>query len=185
MPRYILALTLLAVLCCLPAVAQFSVPSMPSVPSVPSMPQVPSVDDEIGKLLGKAGVVNKAYLQAIWDGWATADLERQGAFYEQGNGHLFFDIAPLKYNGWSDYKAGVAPVLKQFSSMKFTLNDDVQIHTAGNTITWVDGTVNMDATNSEGQPAKMTLRWTAVFEKQGNKWLITHEHVSVPMQENK
>jgi ketosteroid isomerase-like protein len=26
------------------------------------------------------------------------------------------------------------------------------------------------------------FRWTVVFEKQGGKWLIVHEHISVPMQ---
>ena len=33
-------------------------------------------------------------------------------FYAQGPNHLFFDVAPLKYNSWEEYKAGVAPSLK-------------------------------------------------------------------------
>ena len=41
------------------------------------------------------------------------------------------DIAPLKYNNWDEYKAGVAPILKNYSVMKFALNDDLQIHAAG------------------------------------------------------
>lgn len=129
--------------------------------------------------------VDKAYLQSIWDGWATGNADHQTQYYAQGPGHLFFDIEPLKYNSWDEYKAGVAPVLKQFSSMKFTLNDDLQIHSASNTITWVAGTVNMEVTNAKGENQKMTLRWTAILERQAGKWLITHEHVSVPLQETK
>jgi ketosteroid isomerase-like protein len=27
-----------------------------------------------------------------------------------------------------------------------------------------------------------TLRWTVIFEKQGGKWMIVHEHTSEPLQ---
>ncbi|MFZ0792941.1 MAG: hypothetical protein WAM65_04160, partial [Candidatus Korobacteraceae bacterium] len=49
--------------------------------------------------------VDKAYLQSIWDGWAASDLDKQGKFYAQGPGHLFFDVAPLKYGSWDEYQA--------------------------------------------------------------------------------
>jgi hypothetical protein len=131
---------------------------------------------------GKAEELDKAYLQSIWDGWASGNAENQTKFYAQGPGHLYFDIAPLKYNSWEEYKAGVVPVLKQFSSMKFALNDDLQIHPVSKTTEWVDGTVNLDATTAAGENQKMILRWTAILEKQGDRWLIVHEHVSAPLK---
>lgn len=126
--------------------------------------------------------VDKAYLQSIWDGWASNDVERQGRFYAQGPTHLFFDVAPLKYTGWDAYKAGVAPSLKDSPKVTFLLNDDIQIHPEGK-ITWVDGTVNMEGASPQGEKQVLTLRWTAILERQPDgRWLVQHEHVSVPAE---
>ena len=123
------------------------------------------------------GTVDKAYLQSIWDGWASNDLEKQGQFYVQGPGHLFFDVAPLKYNSWDEYKAGVAPSLKDSPKVTYTVNDDMQIHPEGK-VTWIDGTVAMQGASPQGEKQTLTLRWTAIFEQQNGRWLIQHEHVS-------
>jgi ketosteroid isomerase-like protein len=125
--------------------------------------------------------VDKAYLQSIWDGWSSDDVEKQGQFYAQGPGHLFFDVAPLKYDSWEAYKAGVAPSLKDSPKVTFTVNDDVQIHPEGK-ITWVDGTLNMAGTSPQGEKQTLALRWTAIFELQDGRWLIQHEHVSAPAE---
>ena len=125
--------------------------------------------------------VDKAYLQSIWDGWTSADLDKQGKFYAQGPGHLFFDVAPLKYTSWDDYKAGVAPSLKDAPKVTYTLSDDIQIHPEGK-ITWVDGTLEMAGTTPQGQKESLPLRWTAVLEQQDGRWVLVHEHVSAPAE---
>lgn len=125
-------------------------------------------------------VVDKAYLQTIWDGWGTLDASKQKQFYAQG-AHVFFDIAPLKYNSWDEYEAGVSNELSDYSAAKFTVNDDLQIHKAG-AAQWLTSTVAYDMTHKSGKHDMGQMRWTAVFEKQGGKWLIVHEHVSVPME---
>jgi ketosteroid isomerase-like protein len=147
----------------LPGVAQ----KTPAPSSTPSRPATATVD--------------KAYLQSIWDGWTSADLDKQGQFYVQGPGHMFFDVTPLKYNNWEEYKAGVAPSLKDAPKVTYTLNDDVQIHSEGK-IAWVDGTLAMTGTTPQGQKESIPLRWTAVLEKQDGRWLIVHEHVSAPAE---
>ena len=48
-----------------------------------------------------------AYLQKIWDGWATMNTANVAGFYNQEPDHTFFDVAPLKYNGWKEYDVGV------------------------------------------------------------------------------
>jgi len=125
--------------------------------------------------------VDKAYLQSIWDGWTAADLDKQGQFYAQGSGHLFFDVAPLKYTSWDDYKAGVAPSLKDAPRVTYTLNDDIQIHPEGK-VTWVEGTLEMGGTTPQGQKESIPLRWTAVLKQQDGRWVIVHEHVSAPAE---
>jgi ketosteroid isomerase-like protein len=123
-----------------------------------------------------AGALDKAYLQTIWDGWATLDAAAVKQYYAQGP-HVFFDIAPLKYANWDEYQAGVTQELAKYKAAKFTVNDDAQIHKCGDAY-WVTSTVASDMTQKSGKREMATFRWTAVFEQQDGKWLIVHEHVS-------
>jgi len=125
------------------------------------------------------GGVDRAYLQKIWDGWASLDVTGQKQYYAQGP-HVFFDIAPLKYASWDEYEAGVTKELGDFKAAKFTVNDDLQIHKAGDAY-WISSTVKSDMTHKSGKRDMGQFRWTAVFEKKDGKWLIVHEHVSAPM----
>ena len=124
------------------------------------------------------GAVDRAYLQKIWDGWAALDATGQKQYYAQGP-HVFFDIAPLKYASWDEYQAGVSQELGDFKSAKFRVNDDAQIHKAGDAY-WITSTIASEMTHKSGKVDMATFRWTAVFEKHEGKWLIVHEHVSVP-----
>lgn len=128
---------------------------------------------------GAAGAVDKAYLQKIWDGWATLDAAGQKQYYAQGP-HVFFDIAPLKYGSWDEYQAGVTKELGDYKAATFRVNDDLQIHKSGDAY-WITATVATDMTHKSGKRDMGQFRWTAVFEKQDGKWLIVHEHVSAPM----
>ena len=125
------------------------------------------------------GAVDKAYLQKIWDGWATLDAAGQKQYYAQGP-HVFFDIAPLKYASWDEYQSGVTQVLSSYKAAKCTVNDDAQIHKSGDAY-WVTSTVAYEMTQKSGKVEMGKFRWTAVFEKQDGKWLIVHEHVSEPL----
>jgi ketosteroid isomerase-like protein len=125
------------------------------------------------------GTPDKAYLQKIWDGWASLDVSKQGQFYAQGP-HTFFDIAPLKYGSWDEYQKGVVNVLADFKSAKFTVNDDAELHPAGEYV-WGSATVKEDATMKSGKREMGNFRWTFVFGKQDAKWVIVHEHVSEPL----
>jgi len=37
-------------------------------------------------------------------------------------------------------------------------------------------------THESGKVEMGNMRWTAILENQAGKWIIVHEHVSVPMQ---
>jgi ketosteroid isomerase-like protein len=133
-----------------------------------------------GKKVGAAIVApDKAYLQKIWDGWATLDPANTAKFYATGP-HTFFDIAPLKYNSWDQYEKGVKGVLAGYKSAKFTVNDDAAIHPQGDLV-WATATVKEEMTNQAGKVEMGNFRWTVVFENEDGKWLIVHEHVSAPL----
>jgi ketosteroid isomerase-like protein len=132
------------------------------------------------KMPGKSAAPDKAYLQKIWDGWATLDPSNVAQFYASGP-HTFFDIAPLKYSSWDEYEKGVRQVLADFKSAKLTVNDDAELHSAGKYV-WGTATVKEEITHKNDKVDTGDFRWTVVFEQQGGKWLIVHEHVSVPAQ---
>lgn len=123
---------------------------------------------------------DKAYLQKIWDGWATLDPANTAKFYATGT-HTFFDIAPLKYNSWDEYEKGVKGVLAGYKSAKFTVNEDAAVHPNGELV-WATATLKDEMTNKSGKVEMGTFRWTVVFENEDGKWLIVHEHVSAPLQ---
>jgi len=123
---------------------------------------------------------DKAYLQKIWDGWATLDPGNTAKFYATGP-HTFFDIAPLKYNSWDEYQNGVKGVLAGYKSAKFTVNDDATIHPQGDLV-WATSTIKEEMTSKAGKVEMGNFRWTVVFENEDGKWLIVHEHVSAPLQ---
>jgi len=126
-----------------------------------------------------APAFDKAYLQTIWDGWERLDPSKQAQFYAKGT-HTFFDVAPLKYTSWSEYQAGVAKELADYKSAKFTVNNDAEIHPCGPEYAWAAATVKQDAVMKSGRHDLATFRWTAVFQHQGGRWLMVHEHVSTP-----
>jgi ketosteroid isomerase-like protein len=123
---------------------------------------------------------DKALMQRIWDGWDTLDASKQTQFYAQG-AHTFFDIAPLKYASWDEYQQGVSKELADYKAATFTVNDDAQIHPAGE-YTWGTATVKSDMTQKSGKRELGTFRWTVIWQKLDGKWLIVREHVSEPLQ---
>jgi ketosteroid isomerase-like protein len=153
---FVLALTPLSLT--LPGFAQTKKPAMKKSPAAP----------------------DKAYLQKIWDGWATRDPANVAQYYANGP-HTFFDIAPLKYNSWDEYESGVKKVIGGYKSAKFTVNDDLAVHPHGDLV-WATATVADEMTTNAGKVEMGNFRWTVVFEDQDGKWIIVHEHVSAPLQ---
>jgi ketosteroid isomerase-like protein len=145
--------------------------------TIAGFPQASSAQ-KAKKVAAESAAVDEAYLQKIWDGWATLDASGQRQYYAQGP-HVFFDISPLKYGSWDEYQSTVSKELAGYKAAKFTINDDAQIHKSGDAY-WVTATVASDMTQKSGKREMATFRWTAVFEKKDGKWLIVHEHVSEP-----
>jgi ketosteroid isomerase-like protein len=131
------------------------------------------------KKVSAGPVPDKAYLQKIWDGWATLDPANTAKFYATGP-NTFFDIAPLKYSSWDEYEKGVKGVLAGYKSAKFTVNNDADVHSHGDLV-WATATVKDEMTNKAGKVEMGNFRWTVVFENVDGKWLIVHEHVSAPL----
>ena len=122
---------------------------------------------------------DKALMDAIWAGWSSGNPANVAKYYAKGP-HVFYDIAPLKYNSWAEYEKGVVGVISGFQSLKATVNDDAQIHRHGS-LAWGTATVHHVDLMKNGSQSAGDFRWTVIWETNGSEWLIVHEHVSAPL----
>lgn len=120
-----------------------------------------------------------ALMQKIWDGWATLDPSNVAQYYAIGP-HVFFDIAPLKYNSWQEYETGVRNVIAGYKSAKFTV-DTPEVHPQGDVV-WATAIIKEEMTQKSGKVDMGNFRWTVIWGNEEGKWLIIHEHVSAPLQ---
>jgi ketosteroid isomerase-like protein len=119
-------------------------------------------------------------MQQVWDAWSTLNPDNAARFYSKNAELTFFDLAPLQYTGWSEYSAGVKKVFADYSSAKFTLSGSQHVFQRP-MVAWASSTGHGIMTKRSGNKDEFDFRWTVVWQKQGDDWLIIHEHVSVPM----
>jgi len=125
----------------------------------------------------------RTMIAEYYTAWSTLDPDKAAKFYAKDADLIFYDIAPLKYYGWSGYKAGVTKAFTEtMSSGKLTPKDDLKITQRGN-IVWTTVTFHLSAMPKTGAPMEIDCRHTAIWEKRGANWLIVHEHVSAPLPE--
>ncbi len=122
----------------------------------------------------------KAQMQTILDAWSTMDMSKVAPYYDTESKHAFYDVAPLKYAGWKEYADGSEKMFAGLSSLKFKLAKDVQAHRRGD-VAWGTATFQADLTHKDGKTESVQGRWTLIWERRGDKWLVVHEHVSAPI----
>lgn len=123
---------------------------------------------------------DKVLMQKILDAWSTMDPNNAAPYYAQEPSMVFYDFAPLKYTGWKEYADGVRKIVADYSSAKFTLNPDAQVHRRGN-LAWGTATWHADFVKKDRTKESLDGRWTALWEKRGDHWVIIHDHYSVPL----
>lgn len=119
-------------------------------------------------------------LERLYAAWSDLDPAKAAPFYAKDPDLTFFDVAPMKYDGWWEYAAGVPKAFAAYRSGKFTLNNDLRVHRHGN-LAWATATWQGELTKKDGGNEHMEGRYTAVLEKRGEDWLLIHEHMSVPL----
>ena len=126
----------------------------------------------------------KEIITRYYAAWSTLDPDKAAEYYAKDADITFYDIAPLKYNGWSEYKEGVK---KNFTetvvsgSGSLVPKDDLKVTRRGN-IVWTTVTFHLSGKLKAGGAMEIDGRHTAIWELRSGKWLIVHEHVSTPLQ---
>lgn len=124
----------------------------------------------------------KNLIKLYWQAWSTLNPENAASMYSKDADAVFFDVAPLKYNGWEEYKTGVQKVFGNATSASFIPNDDLKATRRGD-LAWTSNTFHGTLTQKDGKTMELVGRHTAIWEKRGGHWIIVHEHVSAPLPE--
>jgi ketosteroid isomerase-like protein len=113
--------------------------------------------------------------------WESLDITKIEPYYAADTDFAYFDIAPMKYNNWAEYRTGVQKALfEPNSSIKLRLNDDLGVHRRGS-LAWATVTFGADLVSKQGAASHLDGRWTMVLEKRAHGWIVVHEHVSAPL----
>lgn len=116
------------------------------------------------------------------EGQANRVLPAVAKFYAPDPGLVIFDVAPLKYTGWSDYATGVTTAFLDLArSNVITPHDDLVVNRRGN-LAWTTVTYHLNAELKDGTSLSLEGRQTAIWEWRDGHWLIVHEHASAPLQ---
>lgn len=123
----------------------------------------------------------KKLVAEYYAAWSSLNPNNAEKFYAKDAGLVFYDIAPLKYNSWAEYKEGVMKAfVEPMLSGSLVPNDDLKVNRRG-TIVWTTVTFHLSAKPKAGGSLEVDARHTAIWEKRGGKWVIVHEHLSAPL----
>lgn len=113
--------------------------------------------------------------------WGTLDIAKVEPYYAADADFAYFDLVPMKYNNWAEYRIGAQKALfEPNTSIKLKVNDDLGVHSRGN-LAWATFTFGADITSKQGATTHLDARWTMILEKRAKGWIVVHEHVSAPL----
>ena len=109
------------------------------------------------------------------------DLDNIMKAYVPDQSLFVFDaVPPRQYVGAAAYRKDWQEFLGFLKGpVKFSISD-LAIFTNGD-LGYSHSIQSVSSTDSKGQPIVLNLRVTDVYKKIGGKWLIVHEHISVPV----
>lgn len=123
----------------------------------------------------------RALVPKVIASWETLDISKIEPNYATDADFAYFDLAPMKYNNWAEYRVGAQKALFEPNrSIKVRLNDDLGVHRRGS-LAWATATFAADIVSKQGAASHLDGRWTMVLEKRAHGWIVVHEHVSAPL----
>ena len=128
----------------------------------------------------------KAEIKAQMDAWLVAfkakDSAKVMSFYGPGDPVLAFDVVPPRQYATADaYKQDYEGLFKAFDGPFNAEINDLSITTNGSDMAYGHSIDHLAGKTPDGKQIDLTVRVSDVYRKIGGKWLIVHEHVSVPV----
>jgi ketosteroid isomerase-like protein len=123
----------------------------------------------------------KKLIADYYEAWNTMKASNANYLYAQDANLVFYDIAPLKYMGWSEYRDGAQKLFfDTATTAKLTPNDDLKVTRHGD-VAWTTLSFHLSANLKDGNKVDLDGRQTSIWEKRSGKWLIVHDHISTPL----
>ena len=120
----------------------------------------------------------RATVLKIVRNWSDLKIEANDPYYTHDADAVFFDVLPLKFVNWQDYKDGINKLIQDFSGQKIEPRE-VRTHRAGR-FAWATFLWNTTVYFKDGRQVELNGRSTQILEKRQGKWIVIHEHWSVP-----
>ena len=137
------------------------------------------------RLKAGGGSDDDTEIRALLDRWAKAfedhDIRGIMSNYAPGDAVVAYDIAPpLQYKGKESYEKDYVEFLGQYDGPIHVEYRDVRIFSSGD-VGFVHGLERFTGKLKDGQQSDLWLRYTGGLRKLNGRWLIVHDHVSVPI----
>lgn len=111
----------------------------------------------------------------------TKNLVAMGDLYARDTSLVVFDPQTMMVVGWENNQKSWEEFFTMFDTLRFQITD-TRIHVFPTAlVAWEAGTWRMEGVTSDGQTVQMEGRHTTVYEKREGKWVIVHDHTSVPL----
>lgn len=125
---------------------------------------------------------DEAQIRQLVDGWARALSAKDvdGAMSVYAAGIVWFDLAPpLRYMGADAYRKNWE---EWFVTWKGSIGYEVHdlTITTGGDVAFLYSLNRIHGTRTSGEETDVWVRATVCFRKSGGRWMVTHEHFSVP-----
>ncbi len=92
----------------------------------------------------------RSLVPKIVQAWESMDIGKVDSYYAADPDLAFFDIAPLTYANWAEYRTGVQKLFFEPNrSLAFKVNDDLRIHRRGR-LAWATFTFGADVVSKQG-----------------------------------
>lgn len=128
---------------------------------------------------------NEVEIKALYDRWAKAfearDIDGIMAVYAPGDDVIAYDVVPpLQYRGKDAYRKDYLEFLSQYDGAIHVEYLDMRIISSGD-VGFIHALERFTGKLKNGQPSDLWLRATSGVRKINGKWLIIHDHISVPV----
>lgn len=126
--------------------------------------------------------VDETQIRQLLDDWTRAvqakDIDRLMSFY--ASDIVAFDmIPPLWFAGKEAYRENWEMGFEMCTEQGEFETRDLSL-TVSDEAAFCYRLMRMSGTTKEGEPFDNWTRWTTCFKKINGRWLIVHEHISVP-----
>jgi uncharacterized protein (TIGR02246 family) len=126
----------------------------------------------------------EAEIRKMLDSWNKAfqakDVDKIMSFYVKGNDLIAYDvIPPLDVVGSDAYRKNYETFLAAYDGPITSEFRDLRI-IASSRIAFVHSLERVSGTLKGGQKSELWVRATSGLRKINGKWLIVHDHISVP-----